>query len=632
MNFRELPRPAKLLVVGVCLAGTASLAWRFYLPPLYDVTASVILVVLAFVVASQRVEIHPRVASMSLGFVLVLAALFRCGTMVGIAAAVVNVLGCHLFPGRGVRHPKLWVTSYNAASYALAALAAGLCFTRLAPHAAGEAGLGLRVLAAAVAVGAYYLVTILAIGLASTLTALRLPPRMWWAELLGIAPVYAAGGAAALALDAAVRGFGHWVFVVGLPFALLIQRSLATQAAKVDEEVRRLEERVTAGDKLAKLYLSMVQALSNAIEAKDHGTHLHVQRVQGLARAVARRVGLEGDELNAVEFGAVLHDIGKLAVPDRVLRKPGKLTDREFKIIQSHTVAGESILRPIDFGVDVATVVRHHHEKLDGTGYPDGLCGEEIPRGARVLAVIDVYDALVSDRPYRKAWTSEHAVAYLAEQAGASFDRAVVDALAEVLASGEVPDAIPSEGDELILPAVLDPEESDPAGGEPEGDTRQCIFAGLVSALAGRGDFQACVAYELDSRSGDLEAAAAAGPGAAHFDRRRLPVPGGPSGRAALSARPVMIGQAADDFACFADGVPEELLGSSATAFPLVASTGQVLAVLSFYLPPDSPFPPALSIEVAIAAAVAARQLEIAAGECSVAPAHHVPLVPASVA
>ncbi len=638
MDFRELPRPAKLLVVGGCLAGAASLAWSLYLPSPVDVTASFVYLVLAFLVASRRVEFHPKVASMSLGFVLVLAALFRCGTVVAIAAAVVNVLGCHLFSAPGTRHPKLWVTAYNSASYAVAALAAGLCYARLAPLGVGPAYLGWRVLAATAAVGAYYSVTILAIGLASTMTSLRLPTRLWWAELLGIAPVYAAGGAVALALDTAVHVFGHWVFVVGIPFGLLIQRALAAQAAKVAEHVQHLEERVAAGEKLAKLYLSMVQALSNAVDAKDHGTHLHVQRVQGLARAVARRVGLKGDDLNAVEFGAVLHDIGKLAVPDRLLRKPGKLTDREFKVIQGHTVAGETILRPIDFGVDVATVVRHHHEKLDGSGYPDGLRGDEIPPGARVLAVIDVYDALVSDRPYRKAWTSEKAVEYLRQEAGTGFDRAVVEALAEVLAEGEVPDA-PEEHSDVELPApLLEPEDGERSGEDwsrQSGDQRQsreCILAGLVGALSGRGRIQACVVYELDGRHDELDVGFAAGPCAEHFAKARLPVRSGPSGRAVLTGRPVLMARAAEDFTCFYEGVPEELADSSASAFPLVASTGEVLAVVSVYLPCHEVLPPHLTADIAVAVSVDAQKLDLARGERSLAPAHPVPLVPASVA
>jgi len=606
-RFHDLPRVARVLVIGVCLAGVAALTWSLFLPSPRDIPSAFIYLFLAFAVASKRVVIHPKVATVSLGFVVVFASLFGCGTMVAIAAAITNILACHILPGTEEGRPALWATAYNAASLGMAALAAGLAYDRLMPPAGQNAYLGVRVVAAAAAVAVYYAASIAAVGLASTITFLELPPRRWWAELLAMAPIYCAGGAAALAVDGGVRHFGHWVFVLALGVGYPIYRSQAEQAAKLAEELARSAERDAS-------YLAIIQALSNAIEAKDHGTHVHVQRVQDLARAVARRVGLRGEELKAIEFGAVLHDIGKLAVPDRILRKPGRLTDREFRLIQAHTIAGEAILQPV-------TLVRHHHEKLDGTGYPDGLRGDEISRGARVMAVIDVYDALVSDRAYRKAWTGEQALEHLREQSGVAFDREVVEALAEVLAAERADQSPPEEAAPHVLISVLDPEDGEDTDGEASGaratgreGLRHALLSGLVEATAARGDLQACVAWEVNQRSGDLEAVAARGPLAHRFAQARVPAGTGPSGQAAARGCATTLGDAADDFVCFARGVPGDLAASSVAAFPLVGSDGGVLAVLSLYASARPALSPRLTAETRTAVVIVGRLMEATGG------------------
>lgn len=601
-------------MIGICLAGVAALTWSLFLPPPRDIPSTFVYLFLAFAVASKRVVIHPKVATVSLGFVIVFASLFGCGTMVAIAAAITNILACHILPGNEDGRPALWATAYNAAGLAIAALAAGLAYDHLMPLPGEIVYLGHRVVAGAAAVAVYYAASIAAVGLASSITFLQLPPRRWWAELLAMAPIYYAGGAAALAVDAGVRYFGHWVFLLALGVGYPIYRSQAEHAGKLAEEVARSAERDAS-------YLAIIQALSNAIEAKDHGTHVHVRRVQDLARAVARRVGLRGQDLKAVEFGAVLHDIGKLAVPDRILRKPGRLTDREFRLIQAHTVAGEAILRPVAFGADVGTLVRHHHEKLDGTGYPDGLQGDEISRGVRVIAVIDVFDALVSNRSYRRAWTSEEALRHLREQSDVAFDGEVVAALEEALAAEGTGQSPTEEPTADLLTAVLDPQDSEDLDGEASGvraigrdGARHVLLSGLVEATAARADVQACVAWVADHRNGDLEAVVAAGPLADRFAQARVPAGAGPSGQAAARGRATMAGNAADDFLCFARGVPGDLVASTVAAFPVVDSRGEVLAVLSVYASARPVLPPRLTAETQMAVAIVARLMEATAG------------------
>src|SRR5262249_40898052 len=163
-----------------------------------------------------------------------------------------------------------------------------------------------------------------------------------------------------------------------------------------------------------------------AIDAKDEVTHDHVHRVQIYATGLAKLFGLTELEIEALKAGALLHDIGKLAVPDYILNKPGRLSEAEYEKMKIHTVVGAEILSRVGFPYPVVPVVRHHHERWDGTGYPDGLKGDEIPITARILMVVDCYDAVREDRQYRKAMSREAAIQLLEESAGTMYDPRVV--------------------------------------------------------------------------------------------------------------------------------------------------------------------------------------------------------------
>ncbi len=155
---------------------------------------------------------------------------------------------------------------------------------------------------------------------------------------------------------------------------------------------------------------TVIYALSRAIEAKDPYTEGHCERLATYAAALGERVGLGEEELDALRKAGIVHDVGKVAIPDAVLNKNGRLTDEEFKVIKGHPAVGEGICRPLKSFRLVLPIIRHHHEKMDGTGYPDGLKGEEIPRTARILTIVDVYDALTTARPYKHAFSPEEAL------------------------------------------------------------------------------------------------------------------------------------------------------------------------------------------------------------------------------
>ena len=173
----------------------------------------------------------------------------------------------------------------------------------------------------------------------------------------------------------------------------------------------------------------VIFSLAAAVEAKDKYTEKHTHRVAETARHVGMKLGLPDRALDALYRGGIIHDIGKIGVPDAILLKPGPLAGDEIRIMRAHTTVGESIVRPLRSGANLLPIIRNHHEHFDGNGYPDGLAGRAIPRLARIVAVCDAYDALVTDRPYRKARTVEEAISTLAEGAGKQWDPEVVEAL-----------------------------------------------------------------------------------------------------------------------------------------------------------------------------------------------------------
>ncbi|HEX8102701.1 MAG TPA: HD-GYP domain-containing protein [Solirubrobacteraceae bacterium] len=207
------------------------------------------------------------------------------------------------------------------------------------------------------------------------------------------------------------------------------QRQLERYATDLRETFK--QERAAAAE-LRRSYVATVRALANAVEARDAYTGKHAERVAAYGVEIAAAVGLRLTDNPEIEFGFLLHDVGKVAVPDAILFKAEPLTEDEFRLIARHPVIGSQILRDVDFLGEAKLVVRHHHERWDGKGYPDGLAGEDIPLAARVFAVADALDALTTDRPYRPASSWGAARAEIRAGAGTQFDPRVVDAYDQV--------------------------------------------------------------------------------------------------------------------------------------------------------------------------------------------------------
>ena len=247
------------------------------------------------------------------------------------------------------------------------------------------------------------------------------PAVLWRQHLFALAPGYLGSASLALLLVLALQAVHFVAFALLAPLLLVFYYTYRSSFGRAEDAKGHL-------DKLNTLYLSTVETLATAIDAKDEITHGHIRRVQLAAMGLARELGVKDTEtLKAIEAAALLHDTGKIAIPEHILNKPGKLTPAEYDKMKLHAPIGAEILSAIDFPYPVVPIVRHHHESWDGTGYPDRIAGTDIPIGARILSVVDCFDALTSDRPYRKRMADEEALAILRERRGTMYDPLVVD-------------------------------------------------------------------------------------------------------------------------------------------------------------------------------------------------------------
>ncbi|HEV2861835.1 MAG TPA: diguanylate cyclase [Pyrinomonadaceae bacterium] len=378
------------------------------------------------------------------------------------------------------------------------------------------------------------------------------------------------------------------------------------------EEARRAEaEKLRHAEEMAALHMSTIESLAIAIDAKDQTTHGHVRRTQIYAVELGRMLGVSAPEEEALKAGALLHDVGKLAVPEYILNKPGKLTAAEFEKMKTHTVVGADIIRRVNFPFPVEEIVRHHHEKWDGTGYPVGLCGEQIPLVARIISVVDFYDATRCDRPYRVGMERHDSLKLLKGMAGSSFDPRVVE---KFIANIDHLDTLIAEQDkrEQVSPepapsmtgarpdAGLAPDEmgaTDHASGfrsitEAQREVAalheiaQTIGASLnlqdtlalvASKLGAIVPSDTCVVFVVDERTGKARAAHASGVDAEFFAGRSVNVGEGITGWVIANARTMCNTSPELDMA----GVPEDIAGQvrGVLVSPLVREDGAFGAV-----------------------------------------------------
>jgi diguanylate cyclase (GGDEF)-like protein/putative nucleotidyltransferase with HDIG domain len=254
--------------------------------------------------------------------------------------------------------------------------------------------------------------------------------RKVWSECYFWSFPYYLVGAAAVGLVGIVNRSAGWqTSLLVLPLIYWVYRSYRLYLGRLEAEKERVEVEKRHVEQIASLNMRTIEALALAIEAKDHTTHTHLQRVRTYAVEVAKELQLDEGQIEALRAAALLHDIGKLAVPEQIINKPGKLTPEEFEKMKVHPLVGAEILERVAFPYPVAPIVRSHHERWDGTGYPEGLAAENIPIGARILAAVDCLDALASHRQYRPALPLAEAMEKVKEKSGSWFDPQVVEIL-----------------------------------------------------------------------------------------------------------------------------------------------------------------------------------------------------------
>jgi diguanylate cyclase (GGDEF)-like protein/putative nucleotidyltransferase with HDIG domain len=438
-------------------------------------------------------------------------------------------------------------------------------------------------------------------GLISIVAALRQGHgllRTWKNSYLWTSISYFAGAVAACLVIKLITVISFYAFIISVPILTITYFTYKVYLDRVETSNRHAEQ-------MAELHLRTIEALAIAIDAKDEVTHDHVRRVQIYATGLARLFGLSEPEIEALKAGALLHDIGKLAVPDYILNKPGPLTPAEFDKMKVHTIVGAEILERVGFPYPVVPVVRHHHERWDGRGYPDGLRGDEIPITARILMVSDCFDAVREDRQYRKAMTREEAVALLKDGSGTFFDPTVVstfldhlpDFEAEIreqqvepqISSGRRKKDVNLESKQDKGPVVFERIRSAHREVIALYDIAQTIgtsldlrdtFAVFSSRLQDIVSYTTCALYLVRQDSTELEAAHVSGRNADRFKGRRIPSGAGITGWVVANRHSMHNCDPRLDFDAIKTDVDEKY--NTASVVPLMRD-GNVLGALALY-------------------------------------------------
>ena len=407
----------------VYAAGAAAIAASFVLGVRPGLVPLLVAVAAAVVSSPFRIPL-PVLGNVSIAFTFVFATLLLLGTPAAAVTAAISGVTASLLRSGG--RPPVARVLFNAAELAVSSTVAGLVF-HLAGGTPGPLDVGQEWPAILLSSGAFFVAnSFIVAGIVSLTDEIPLFVN-WRTNFLWSGPAYLAGSLLGATLTLGVQWFGPVALGLSLPLLYVLYFSLNLYAERVAQDRRH-------GRQMADLYLSVIEALALAIDAKDRTTQRHIRRVQAYAVELGRSMGISEAELEALKAGALLHDIGKLAVPEHILCKPGPLTREETEKMRIHPRIGVEILETIRFPFPLTEVVRSHHEKWDGTGYPDRLKGEEIPITARILSVVDCFDALTSDRPYRKPLSQEDALKHVESEAGTSFDPSVVRALVQNLA------------------------------------------------------------------------------------------------------------------------------------------------------------------------------------------------------
>src|SRR2546425_1342119 len=409
----------------------------------------------------------------------------------------------------------------------------------------------------------------------------------------------------------AIHDRGIPFFFVGILIVGLVHLLYRFNEKRVSEVTRGQAEKLRYMEEIADLHMNTIESLAIAIDAKDQTTHGHVRRTQIYASEMGRLLKVGEQELRALFAGALLHDIGKLAVPEYILNKPGKLTEAEFAKMKIHPTVGGDILKRVNFPYPVEDIVRYHHEKWDGSGYPKGLKAEQIPLCARIISVVDFYDATRCDRPYRKGMRREDSLALLQKMAGSAFDPKIVELFTEYVAEfdnlighQDIEEQVTSENIDLVTKARPDAGLASDILGAPDNssgfrsitEAQREVFAlheiaqtigsslnlqdtvTLISnKLRAIVPFDTCVIFIVDDRSGKAIAMHVVGDHSDLFKLRRINIGDGISGWVIANSRSMCNSSPELDLV----GMPDEIARSNRGVLvsPLIKEDGAFGAI-----------------------------------------------------
>ena len=547
--------------------------------------------------SGMKVAMPKSGGTMSVNFPFILLGIAQLSPFQAVALAVVSVIAQCRF--NVIRPFTLLQIVFNVGNVIIDTVLAYGAFK-------GSLGLVHRQMAPALAIAAivYFVANTFCLAVVLAWESGISPLRQWVREFPWYFPFYLVGAVLAALADFIGNRFGWLTSMLLIPMVYTVYRVYRAQMAMIRDREQHIVE-------VEALQLRTIEGLAMAIEAKDTNTHCHLLRVRVYVSEIGKLIRLDPVQMQALVAASYLHDIGKLAVPEHIINKPGKLTPQEFEKMKTHPVVGADILESVRFPYPVVPIVRSHHEAWDGSGYPDGLKGEDIPIGARILTAVDCFDALASERPYRKAMCLDDAMAFVKSKSGTQFDPQVVRLLEENYLELEkrARQAIEDMPPPLKTDLYIERGAAPGAGFEQESDAdrsqssnkslseppprlmersnalrsaishheKSVVLAERLQALI---DFD-CVALYC-KRGTDLHARLIHGSCQDAFSEKPIPLGQGISGWVAEYSRPIV-----NDNPTVEPNLKNDTgfltADSSAIAIPLLAERGGVYAVLTLY-------------------------------------------------
>ena len=602
-TFSQLSPPARAYVSTVISIGLAVVLHSVFSLHTNPIAPEwLVLAGLTLLTGSFTIKVPGITARLTVSETFVFASVLLFGVAAGTLTVVLENLVVALWVKRESR--SAYRTLFNIAASALSIWIAATAFFAISgiqPFLNHNTPLGVLFGPLAVLTIIFFLSNSWLVAIAVGLERNKSAVEIWWKNFIWLSVNYFSGASVAAVIVTYTSTlntralFGTLVIIV--PLLLVSYLTFRTAMGRVEDANQHLGQ-------VNRLYLSTIETLAMAIDAKDQVTHGHIRRVQTQATSLAKEVGVRDENLlKAIEAAALLHDMGKLAVPEYILNKPGKLTEAEFEKMKLHASVGADILSAIDFPYPVVPIVRHHHENWDGSGYPAGIRGTDIPIGARILSVVDCFDALTSDRPYRPKLSDEEALAILKERRGTMYDPMIVDTFFKVHPT--TPTELPQQGPtsdvlNTITRSRLAVAPSSPSATPDEinssADEMSTVYD-LARALAGQvglgdaGDVIAkhlrrlipasvCVFYVYDYSSDELEARHVVGEGGSLIRGMRIGLGRRLSGWVAANRQTILNSDATLDLGETAKSLTPRLRSCLSTS---LLFDDELIGVLSLY-------------------------------------------------